>query len=238
MGDFSGQWQYGINSTFNAFDELVCSYFPNSDNRNSTKTIENNLKSYANYINHFTRYAYCDNDKSKALDDCLFESNFTITNDVSDISNDEAAWSWQTCLEFGYFQVSAPKNLPTIVSRKYNLSYFTNMCQKFFSKYGIREWPDVNGTNREYKGWEIQLNRTIWIDGEWDSWRELSVNNINLHRNFDRSNNQSISIIILILFASFLQNVAQVTDESPDYLKRVFMQQYKALKYWLATADH
>lgn len=196
MGDFSGKWQYGINSTFNAFDELVCSYFPLRNNDNNTATVKKDVVSYANYINHFTRSAYCDNDMSKALEDCLFESNFTVTNDVSGISDNEAAWSWQTCLEFGYYQVSAPTNLPTIVSRKYGLDYYTNMCQKFFGKYGVPKWPDVDGTNREYNGWDIQINRTIWIDGEWDSWRELSVNNIDLHRNFGENNYQSLSIII------------------------------------------
>lgn len=150
--------------------------------------------SYAKYINNFTRQNYCSS-KSEGLENCLYESSFTVTDDVSHVSNDEAGWTWQTCNEFGFNQASPPNNLPSIVSRKFGLDYAANVCQQYFSRYGVPVWPDVDAINNQYQGWNIQLNRILWIDGEWDSWRELSVNSPDVHRDFTQDNS-SISIII------------------------------------------
>ena len=194
MGDFSGDWQYGINATYNAFADQVCGYFPKVNSKNDTRTAKQDVQAYSKYINDFTKENYCNGDE-QVLEDCLHESNFTITNDVSDVSDNEAAWTWQTCVEFGYFQVASPKGLPTIVSRKYGLNYYTNMCKQYFGKYNVPTWPDVKDTNAEFGGYNVQLNKTIWIDGEWDSWRELSVNNLGLNRQFGPADD-SLSIII------------------------------------------
>lgn len=194
MGDISGSWQYGINSTNDQFEETVCSLFPNKFTKNDNATVYKNLISYSKYINDYSTNIFCRNG-ALSLDRCLIESNFTTTNNLALVSNNDAAWTWQTCNEFGYFQASPPPNLPTIVSRKFSLGYFTNICQKYFKKFDVPTKPDVNSINDKYKGWSIQLNRTIWIDGEWDSWRELSVNSLNRKQNFHK-NSQEVSIII------------------------------------------
>lgn len=192
-GDFSGYWQYGINSTYNAFDDIICSYFPKTNAKNDTTTALENLESYSKYVNWYSQYQFCDNETT-VLEECLVESNFTVTN-VDSVTDNDAAWTWQTCNEFGYYQVAAPENLPTIVSRKFGVNYFNKMCQAYFNKFGVPTTPNVGSVNSEYHGWNVQLNRTIWIDGEWDSWRELSVNALHLHRDFT-SDDQSLSIIV------------------------------------------
>jgi hypothetical protein len=101
MGAISGYWQCGIGYNQNSFENNVCSYFSGSSQRN----IQEDLISYTKYINRFSRRAYCDNE-TEILDDCLLDSNFTVTQDVSNVPDDEAAWTWQTCTEFGYYQGS------------------------------------------------------------------------------------------------------------------------------------
>lgn len=194
MGDISGSWQYGINSTNNQFVETICKCFPNQPSTNNNTTVHKDLLSYASYINSYSTNVYC-RDGATSLDKCLVESNFTATSNLALVSNTNAAWTWQTCNEFGYFQTSPPSDLPTIISRKFGLSYFTNICQRYFKKFNVPATPNVNSVNDKYKGWDIQLNRTIWIDGEWDSWRELSVNSLSREQIFEKDT-QQISIII------------------------------------------
>lgn len=189
MGDIAGAWQYGINSTYNEFEEVICKLFPESE----ANSIEVNLISYSKYINSYSRNTLC-NKKNEALQKCLVETNQTATDLASEFSDDNAAWMWQTCTEFGFFQASPPAELPTIISRKFSYTFFIDQCQILFSKDGVPSIPNVAAINNLYKGWNIELNRTIWIDGEWDSWRKLSVNNLALDRKFDTGYSTSIII--------------------------------------------
>lgn len=193
MGNIGGSWQYGVNSSGNEFEETVCKYFPNQNTTYDDTIAHKNLISYARYVNSYSADVYCRHG-AISLDKCLVESNFTI-NDLTHVSDTTAAWTWQTCCELGYFQASPPPKLPTIVSRKFSLNYFTTMCQQYFKKFGVPATPNINSVNDKYKGWNIQLNNTIWIDGEWDSWRELSVNAVSHKRKTDESTKQ-VSIII------------------------------------------
>lgn len=194
MGNIGGSWQYGVNSTGNEFEDTLCKYFPNQNTTNDNTTVHKDLISYARYVNNYSANVYCKG-STNSMDKCLVESNFTITGDHTPVSDTNAAWTWQTCNEFGYFQASPPPDSPTIISRKFNLSYFTRMCQQYFKKFDISATPNVNSVNKDYKGWDVQLNRTIWIDGEWDSWRELSVNSLSHTRKID-TNTKQVSIII------------------------------------------
>ncbi len=56
---------------------------------------------------------------------------------------DDRSWWWQTCTEFGWFQVAPAKN--SIRSARINLAYHLNACYIIFGVDGMM--PDVNGTN-------------------------------------------------------------------------------------------
>lgn len=108
---------------------------------------------------------------------------------------DTASWVWQTCTEFGYFQVAAPQDKATIVSRKLQTTMSERMCKMYFGTKGmsVPKQPDVKKTNSVYGGWSIKLDRVLWVDGEWDSWRELSV--LSEHANRHDIHNGSVIII-------------------------------------------
>lgn len=188
MGNIALAWQYGINHTYNAFEETVCPYL--SADANDVKT---NLVSYSKYINQVSRATFCDSG-TKNLDKCLVELNSTDVEFGSTYTNTDMAWLWQTCIEFGYYQAAPPERLPSIVSRKFNYKHYLDLCQSLYGKYGVPSVPNAEGINKAYGGWSLELERTIWIDGEWDSWRELSVNNLGLRRKFDSGLSKSIII--------------------------------------------
>jgi hypothetical protein len=179
-------WQYGINATNNEFDKVLCNTV-----FNSTST-QQNVQAFASFLKIFTEKVTCQSYKS--INDCIGTHNATNVINQMENSPDSASWTWQTCVEFGYFQVSAPKDKPTIVSRKLQTSLFERTCQLYFSKMGVPKQPDVSKTNSQYGGWAIKLDRVLWIDGEWDSWRELSVSSDQANRHDISSNGSSIII--------------------------------------------
>ncbi|ORX44015.1 hypothetical protein DM01DRAFT_237133, partial [Hesseltinella vesiculosa] len=97
-------------------------------------------------------------------------NNYMFTN----TQNSYRAWMYQVCTDFGYWQSgNVPAGQPTIVSRKLQIELNMRQCEYYF---GLKDLPAVDANNEKYGGWNIKLNRTIWVDGEWDPWRTLSVN--------------------------------------------------------------
>lgn len=194
-------WQYASNTTYNAFDSEFCTSVFDSNGSfqsainfsSSTTAFERSLISYSEYLYASNRDA-CKHYSSYSS--CFDSHNITSIDIQMDSSPDNVAWSWQFCTEFGYFQVSPPENHPTIVSRKYTIQAQENYCKQFFRNLKIPAYPDVQKTNDNYKGWNVDLDRVIWIDGEYDNWRELSVHSPLVNRTFDNNNPNVSSIII------------------------------------------
>jgi len=92
-------------------------------------------------------------------------------------------WVWMTCNEpFGYNQDGAPKDRPTIVSRLVDAQYWIRQCGLFFpdgpngETYGIAKGKTEEQVNEWTGGWDIvNTTRLIYVNGEFDPWREASV---------------------------------------------------------------
>ncbi|KAJ6257309.1 hypothetical protein Dda_8198 [Drechslerella dactyloides] len=108
-----------------------------------------------------------------------------VTRGTSDVSTtgtinpylDSLSWSWQYCTEVGGFQVAntarSTNLLPVFVDMQQQIDY----C---ISTYGLsdrvtRNGPDVTHINEKYSGWNIELPNVIWVHGEFDPWRALSI---------------------------------------------------------------
>jgi hypothetical protein len=179
-------WQYGINATNNQFDEVLCASVFNSENT------QKNIEAYASHLKSFADEGACRSFKS--ISDCVGTHNTTNVIEQMQQNPDIASWTWQTCVEFGYFQVAAPQDKPTIVSRKLQTTLFERTCQLYFSGMNVPKQPNIEKTNRQYGGWAIKLDRVLWMDGEWDSWRELSVLSEQAKRQDISSDNSGIII--------------------------------------------
>lgn len=147
---------------------------------------------YANYMKT-TYQSSCTSYSS--LSACFDSHNATNIEMQKEAAPDSVAWVWQFCNEFGYFQIAPPENQPTIVSRKFDMQAQENLCVQYFKNLDIPSFPDVQKTNDNHKGWGVDLDRIIWIDGEYDNWRELSVHSPLINRSFGDDPNV-VSILI------------------------------------------
>uniref|UniRef100_D8Q3J1 Peptidase S28 n=1 Tax=Schizophyllum commune (strain H4-8 / FGSC 9210) TaxID=578458 RepID=D8Q3J1_SCHCM len=87
------------------------------------------------------------------------------------------SWTWQTCTQFGWGQIGAPEDEPTIVSRLTTvqtdvIDYCAYYFPENFPAYGL---PRTNETNARYGGWSMQGERMIFVNGNNDTWREASM---------------------------------------------------------------
>ncbi|CEP18850.1 hypothetical protein [Parasitella parasitica] len=216
----SEYWQYGITSDKNNFEDVICNvvFDPTSNS-----TSEQDLLAFAAFVKSFTSTTLCPDNQT--LSSCIGSHNVTDIEIQKQKDPSTMSWLWQTCLQFGYFQVSAPHGEPTIVSRKLTTDLFERICQLYFPEMNVPQQPGVNQVNKEYQGWNINLENTLWIDGEWDSWRELSVHSSQINRQVQNS--------IIIPHATHCANFAGVDEGSPQYMIDIQDQQYNQLKSWL-----
>ncbi|KAL1746822.1 serine carboxypeptidase S28-domain-containing protein [Schizophyllum fasciatum] len=87
------------------------------------------------------------------------------------------SWTWQTCTQFGWGQIGAPRGEPTIVTRMTTvdtdvIDYCSSFFPENFPAYGL---PRINETNARYGGWSMQSERMIFVNGNNDTWREASM---------------------------------------------------------------
>jgi len=80
-------------------------------------------------------------------------------------------WTYQTCIEFGYFQTTDSKAQP--FGQLVPLSYYTDMCTVAF---GFEFLPDTNSTNAYYGGKNPKgATNILFVNGSLDPWHALSV---------------------------------------------------------------
>ncbi|KAI8062197.1 peptidase S28 [Gongronella butleri] len=107
-------------------------------------------------------------------------NNANFTYDFSTL------WAWQTCNEFGFYQRLAPPHNSSYYNQRVmtNLTttqYFMEQCQQQFPDQAPSK-PSFSVLNSAYQGWHLSLTNTIWLDGEWDPWRPLTVASLDAPR--------------------------------------------------------
>ncbi|KAI9274407.1 hypothetical protein BDA99DRAFT_237306 [Phascolomyces articulosus] len=152
--------------TFNPFETEFCSIFDNA------KDLHSYIAAYGGYISNMTQ-SICQ--EYSSVNKCL-DSHDPKSPMYSDLKSPSRPWLWQVCTEYAYWQTGAPIWIPgTIVSRKLDTNWYQRQCPLLFGEHNVPTRPQWRYINKEYKGWHISLNRTFWIDGEYDPWRTLSV---------------------------------------------------------------
>ncbi|KAI8967616.1 peptidase S28 [Mycotypha africana] len=223
-------WQYGIDDTTNLFENIMCNKIFKNNN-----TVQENIIAYAAFLQPYSEQTYCDTTNSTDLQPCFDTHNATSIQEQKLQDPSTASWLWQTCTEFGYFQVAPPSGEPSIISRKLAVASMQRLCQLYFgNSTNVPELPDTDKTNQIYGGWNIRssLQNMIWIDGEWDSWRELSVLSPQINSNSNLANS------IILPKSTHCANYAGITSESPQYLVDAQNQQFETLKAWLDQANN
>ncbi|EAU84205.2 endoprotease [Coprinopsis cinerea okayama7 len=80
------------------------------------------------------------------------------------------------CNEVGYLQNGAPADRPSLVSRLIQPPYDLNMCQLMFpTAFSKTPTPRTDVINQKYKGWNVRVDRVIFVDGARDPWRDTGL---------------------------------------------------------------
>ena len=100
---------------------------------------------------------------------------------IAYLSSDEAmeegtrSWLWQTCTEFGFYQTCAEDSGCPYGKGHHQLSMDLEICERAFGVAKNSVWRNVQQSNEQYGGWNIDSNRILFVNGEVDPWSMLSV---------------------------------------------------------------
>ncbi|CAK79704.1 unnamed protein product (macronuclear) [Paramecium tetraurelia] len=93
--------------------------------------------------------------------------------DISiDFSKNSRQWTYQTCIEVGYFQTANPNVEQSTRSQQLKLDFFRNLCEY---SYGISIFPDEERTNAYFGGLDINVDHLIFSNGSDDPWQHASI---------------------------------------------------------------
>ncbi|KAL1724091.1 serine carboxypeptidase S28-domain-containing protein [Schizophyllum commune] len=135
--------------------------------------LEHALRAWGAYFSRTTVAKLC---TDIDLAECI-NGTPASSQDDHPVNDADRSWSWQTCTQFGWGRTGAPKGTPTIVSRLRTVQTdVIDFCAYYFPKtfpaYGL---PRANETNARYGGWSMHGERMIFVNGNYDTWREASM---------------------------------------------------------------
>jgi len=105
--------------------------------------------------------------------DCSYADMMALITNIN--QNEEGVgirqWTYQTCVEFGYFQTTDSPNQP--FGNLVPLSYYTDQCKDGF---GFDFLPDINSTNIYYGGDKpYGATKILFVNGSLDPWHALGI---------------------------------------------------------------
>ncbi|MDH4467226.1 MAG: S28 family serine protease [Bacteriovoracaceae bacterium] len=84
------------------------------------------------------------------------------------------SWMYQSCTEFGFYQIASPDPKTSARSAQLSLKYHDQVCERLF---GIKETVNTTRTNKEYY-WQLFNSETkniFFTNGANDPWSTLSI---------------------------------------------------------------
>ncbi|RWS14382.1 putative serine protease K12H4.7-like protein [Dinothrombium tinctorium] len=109
-------------------------------------------------------------------------------------------WTYQTCVEFGFFQSSDLRNQP--FGHFFPVEFFEKQCKDIFGpKFNLDFLRKaIKYTNTNYGGYNVKLTNVVLPNGSIDPWHALGL----IHYNY--SSSKSV----------FIQGTAHCADMYPD----------------------
>ncbi|XP_062843300.1 thymus-specific serine protease [Trichomycterus rosablanca] len=94
-------------------------------------------------------------------------------NKTTGTSSGYRQWFYQTCTEFGFYQTCEDASCP--FSRMLTLQFQTQLCLLLFGipQHTVRR--NIDFTNQYYGGGKPQSQHVLYINGDIDPWKELSI---------------------------------------------------------------
>lgn len=124
----------------------------------------------------YQQYIAFNNFMLEAANQSCFDINYanmvsTLRNTSwdSDAAQGGRQWTYQTCVEFGYFQSSDSAKQP--FGSLFPVSFSLQQCRDIYSLPG----PDVSWTNTFYGGLNVSSTNIVFPNGDVDPWHALSL---------------------------------------------------------------
>lgn len=84
-------------------------------------------------------------------------------------------WMYQTCTEFGFFQTSTGQS--QIFGDFFPVDFYVDQCQDVFGGQftGAFMQEEVEWTNKDYGGLDIEVTNVVFVHGSIDPWHALGI---------------------------------------------------------------
>ena len=195
----AGPWQWQRNQFFTTGGFFQwCDYIENAENATAGSSplpgpegvgLEKALAGYARWWRDLVFPGYCAGMgyfKGTYNIGCLntYNASSPLFTDTSLSNKGDRQWVWMTCNQpFSYWQVGAPTDRPTLVSRLVTPDYWIRQCGLYFpagpqgQTYGLAAGRTEAEVNAYTGGWAATkpTERLIFVNGGYDPWRESGV---------------------------------------------------------------
>jgi hypothetical protein len=121
-------------------------------------------------------------------------------------------WTYQTCVEFGFFQSSDLVDQP--FAPYFPVSFFEQMCSDIFGpEYNLALLQSgVEFTNTFYGGFGLKVSRVVLPNGSIDPWHSLGITSKSTAAHKDRLESSDTDSPLVI----FINGTAHCADLYPD----------------------
>ncbi|XP_023237152.1 putative serine protease F56F10.1 [Centruroides sculpturatus] len=146
--------------------------------------------------------------------DCLDVKYDDFIRDLSSTSwNDSAAeggrqWTYQTCVEFGFFQSSDLSTQP--FGNGFPVDFFVRQCSDVFGpEFTLRLLQrGIDRTNLNYGGFGLRVTNVVFPNGSIDPWHALGIT-------------RDISPEAIVIYINGTAHCADMYPDSPDDLPQL-----------------
>lgn len=141
---------------------------------------------FVELVQYGSRVKLCDMLKDKSLSDQMnIIRNYSLINappqsygayylrnETYDITQSSRQWTYQTCTEVGYFQTFYPNISLSMRSTNVTLDFYKTWCHESF---GVDLWPNVELTNLDLGGLNLEPFNIILTNGGEDPWQWAGI---------------------------------------------------------------
>lgn len=135
-------------------------------------------------------------------------------------------WYYQSCTEYGYWQIAHPDNSRSTRSAFIDLPYHHQICQRLFGKEFLADTQGMNETYY-YPLFKPKTQHIYFTNGSNDPWSNLSLIDKN-----GNTNNTNLSYT-LIQGAAHCDDLRTPVSKDSDALKKARQTMDELLKQWL-----
>lgn len=134
------------------------------------------------------------------------------------------AWLYQSCTEFGFYQVASPDANASSRSARITLDYHNATCDRLF---GIKTQVNTRKTNNRYykKLFHSEVSNIFFTNGDNDPWSVLSLTS-----DSDDANRNPELVLATIADASHCDDLGRASSLA---LRQVRLQTIKLVGQWL-----